>query len=581
MSKQPDPSQAALPRPDSVLPSSAEPLEPPAPVIPKLKTVAPQDRRSKEATEDSGAFPVLSRRRLVRDPANPFAIDGITKDPVDIALVRQAVTVDEEPDQQLKLTLRERIAQNRFPVSSLLISTTFHLAIFLTLALLVFHWEKPQPQISVVATIDSTPIPETPEQADTRTLDIEAPVEDVSPVDMEFDATSVDDQVNAAESESMTPNVVNNDAKPVPTEQVQPVENANLPVGGGLEGRESNSRAMLAAKLGGTRESEMAVELGLKWIVAHQYNDGSWRFFHDNGNCGGACGNEGTQESATAATGLALMSLMGAGYTHRFGPYQEEVKKGIDYLIKKMRVSPRGGSLVSGSKGMYAHAIATIALSEALTMTKDTGLIHPVEKARKYIETAQHKAGGWRYDPGEVGDMTVTGWQLMALKSCEISGFKTGKITYQLAEDFVDSLGSSSGCYGYQAPGENPTTTAVGILSKMYLGAELHQGGLQQGTRFLADHGPSKHDMYFNYYATQVLHHRSDPDWPKWNQTMRDYLVTTQDQGNSHRAGSWYFSDMHGQVGGRLYTTAMSVMILEVYYRYLPLYDKDVLKTID
>ena len=577
MTKQPDPSRASLPRHGSALPSTIGPTETPAPIAPKLKTLAPRRRNSSDS-ENEDEFPELKRRKQNRSPS-PFAIDGPSKQPVDVGLLQQAVRESSEPDEAEQITIRDRIDQNRHPMSSMLISIAVHLTLFLSLAFLAIGIERPVPQVSVIASIDSTPIPEEPLESETETVKIEAPIENESPIEMAYDATSVEDKIDAAEAEAVSPNLVNNDTDPTPAENLQPVESGTLPTGGGLEGREATARAQLAGQRGGTRASEQAVENGLKWIVAHQRKDGSWRFFHDDGKCDGACGNEGTQEASTAATGLALMAILGAGYTHRAGPYQEEVQKGINFLIDKTKFSARGGRIVSGSKGMYAHAIATIALSEALAMTDDTGLVNIVEQARKYIETAQHKAGGWRYDAGEVGDMTVTGWQLMALKSCEMSGFQTGKITFQLAEDFVDALESSSGGYGYQSPGENPTTTAIGILSKMYLGADLKHGGLERGTRFLADHGPSQSNVYYNYYATQVLHHRHDPDWPAWNKKMRDYLVNTQDQSDTHRAGSWYFPDPHGQVGGRLYTTAMSVMILEVYYRYLPLYDEKALNT--
>ena len=273
------------------------------------------------------------------------------------------------------------------------------------------------------------------------------------------------------------------------------------------------------------------------------------------------------------------MSILGAGYTHRVGPYQKEVQKGLDYLERSMRVTRNGGDLKQGANGMYSHAIATIALSEAFVMTQDTGLIQHIEAARKYIETAQHQKGGWRYVPGRPGDMTVTGWQLMALKSCELGGARTGELVWERANDFIHTLGSSSGCFGYQKPEENPTTTAVGILSLMYMGADLKDHSLEMGARFIADHGPSKTDVYFNYYAAQVLHHRADESWPEWNEEMRDYLVKTQDRSNRHSAGSWYFPDKHGSVGGRLYTTAMAVMTLEVYYRFMPLYVEDAVKT--
>lgn len=579
MTKQPDPSRSSQLRHGSVPPLG--PSDPSSPVVPKLATVTPKPTRRGTTSAADAQAPTAHKDNPKQDRPSilPTSIGAQAPAPVDVDLIRQSTlgeTLDEAP-----LTISDTIQRNRHPVSSVLVSCIVHLIIFLALAFLALGLEKPNPQISVIATVDSTPIAEKPVVPDTETVKIELPVENVSPIEMKFDESSIADNVNAAESEAVSPNVVNNESQPVPSEKIEVVAKSNLPTGGGLEGRESSSRARLASQRGGSRASELAVELGLKWIVAHQRRDGSWRFRHDDGQCDGECGNEGTQEATTAATGLALMALLGAGYTHQVGPYQTEVRNGLSYLVKKIRISPRGGSLVSGSKGMYAHAIATIALSEALTMTNDTGLVGPVQEARKYIQTAQHKAGGWRYDPGEMGDMTVTGWQLMALKSCEMSGFPTGAVTYELAEDFIDSLSSTSGAYGYQEPGENMTTTAIGVLSKMYLGAALQPGGLEQGARMIADHGPSDHDVYFNYYATQVLHHRHDQGWAKWNQKMRDHLINSQDQSSTHRSGSWYFTDPHGQVGGRLYTTAMSVMILEVYYRYLPLYDDDVLKPVN
>jgi hypothetical protein len=98
-------------------------------------------------------------------------------------------------------------------------------------------------------------------------------------------------------------------------------------------------------------------------------------------------------------------------------------------------------------------------------------------------------------------------------------------------------------------------------------------GGLEMGAGYIFDQGPSKSDIYFNYYATQVLHHLQGPNWKTWNLEMREFLINSQVKSADHDAGSWYFEDKHGRVGGRLYTTAMAVMTLEVYYRFLPLYE--------
>jgi len=80
--------------------------------------------------------------------------------------------------------------------------------------------------------------------------------------------------------------------------------------------------------------------------------------------------------------------------------------------------------------------------------------------------------------------------------------------------------------------------------------------------------------MYYNYYATQVMRHCEGERWKKWNSVMRDQLVKSQTQ-KGHETGSWYMGSGHvTDRGGRLYCTSMGTMILEVYYRHLPIYRK-------
>ena len=222
---------------------------------------------------------------------------------------------------------------------------------------------------------------------------------------------------------------------------------------------------------------------------------------------------------------------------------------------------------------MYAQGIATIALCEAYGMTRDESLRQPAQQAIDFICWAQHSAGGWRYYPGQPGDTTVLGWQMMALKSASMAGLDVPSPVVMLAERFLDSVQSGGGAYyGYITPAKSTGPTAVGLLIRMYTGWDHYDPRLQRGVAFLANEGPSKTDMYFNYYATQVLHHYGGPAWTAWNDQMRDYLVRSQ-AATGHERGSWFFNDQHGVKGGRLYTTAMCTMILEVYYRHMPLYE--------
>ncbi|MEX0818363.1 MAG: prenyltransferase/squalene oxidase repeat-containing protein, partial [Pirellulaceae bacterium] len=193
------------------------------------------------------------------------------------------------------------------------------------------------------------------------------------------------------------------------------LEATNTPTGGGFEGRTPEHRARLVAARGGTPASEEAVEQGLSWLAAHQRQDGSWRLNHQEGPCDGRCPHPGTVGTSTGATALALLPFLGAGYTHQQGKYKDVVADGLYYLTGRMIETRHGGDLQEGT--MYSQGIAAIALCEAYAMTGDEELKPYAQKAVDFIVRAQHPRGGWRYVPGAPGDTTVTGWQVMALKS--------------------------------------------------------------------------------------------------------------------------------------------------------------------
>jgi hypothetical protein len=135
--------------------------------------------------------------------------------------------------------------------------------------------------------------------------------------------------------------------------------------------------------------------------------------------------------------------------------------------------------------------------------------------------------------------------------------------------------------YGYTGPGQGDGTTAVGLLCRMYLGWKQDNPVLKRGVESLSRKGPSRVNMYYNYYATQVMRqYCGDPGseghemWEKWNASLRDALVRSQEK-TGHAKGSWVMKGDHGsEKGGRLYCTSMATMILEVYYRHMPIYGK-------
>lgn len=344
--------------------------------------------------------------------------------------------------------------------------------------------------------------------------------------------------------------------------------------------RDPRVRSEVVRREGGTTQTEAAVARGLRWISRHQNDDGSWSLhrFNQTHQCNGQCGGHGGVHSDTSGTAMALMAMLGAGQTHTSGIYRDQVSKGLRWLIEHQKPDGDLRAHSAGNSGMYAHGQAAIVLCDAFKLTGDESLREPAQKAIDFICEAQHPQGGWRYSPGEPGDLSVVGWQLMAIHSAKSAYLTVPKRNQNQAGHFLDLVRADKvgGLYSYTPQsGPTPTMTAEGLLSRMYLGWDARKPGLKVGVDFLIDnHLPSSsyRNMYYWYYGTQVMHHWGGDPWEKWNTAMREMLVTSQET-SGHAAGSWS-PDVcpHGGAGGRLYVTALATCTLEVYYRYAPLY---------
>jgi hypothetical protein len=348
-------------------------------------------------------------------------------------------------------------------------------------------------------------------------------------------------------------------------------------------GRQGAAKAKLVRRGGGSVQSEQAVELGLDWLVRHQRSDGSWSLNHKPQCQGKGCPADAHMDSDTAATGLALLPLLGAGQTHLDkGRYQTSVDKGIKWLLK---VQKPDGDLWTGGGGtthMYSHAIGAMAICEAYGITRDPRLKGPAERAIKFIIDAQSPSnGGWRYNPGEAGDTSVLGWQMFALRSAHIAGLDVPPRTIAGAIDYLDAAAADEGRTTYAYQPKNKATavmTAEALLIRQYIGWGKNYPPMRKGAeKVAADLFRTKErNVYYWYYATQLMHNLGGSNWKKWNLMVRDGLVAMQVKGDGCDRGSWDphkpLADRWGAQAGRHFTTAMSVMILEVYYRYLPIY---------
>ncbi len=408
----------------------------------------------------------------------------------------------------------------------------------------------------------------------------------------EFELSSVDSPVNAEPLDAnlevpepindveqllnvALPELVKVDMATTPGEE--PALNLSaIPFGitNGLKGRSGELKAALLSKFGGNSDTEEAVDLGLKWLARQQKSNGSWSLV-------GPYSDGGVSENVTAATAMALNAFLGAGSTPKAGKYQENVRLGLSFLVRKQNEDGYFPDAREPSRQqMYAQAIATITVAEAYGMTNDSQLRVAAQKAITFAEWSQSPLRGWRYEPREDADVSVTGWFVMALETGKMAGLTVDEVKLQQVNEFLDSVAySDQSRYAYD--GFEPpslTMTAEGLLCRIYLGwPRTHPALMKAISNDLLTSAPSANDtdysVYYWYYATQVLHHVGGGSWEQWNRAMRRAIPALQERAGAE-AGSWSASrDAFGAAGGRLYTTCLNLYCLEVYYRHLALFD--------
>jgi hypothetical protein len=360
--------------------------------------------------------------------------------------------------------------------------------------------------------------------------------------------------------------------------------------------RAADARRQAAQQYGGDSDTEAAVDAALLWLKAAQDPQGFWDA--DRFGAGretktlGEDRNGTGRESDTGMTGLAMLAFLGAGNTHVEGDFQDTMRNAAAYLLRtQMPSGDLSGPRQVGSDRsvyfarMYCHGMATLALAELYAMTGDPQLLPGLTKAAEYTLRAQNtRTGGWRYQARETndpGDLSQFGWHAMSLNSCANGGFRFPSETRTRFAKFLDmvSAGKHGGLAVYRpVPGQTPTAamTAEALASRLLLGIPVSVEAEQEAKSMLLANlpGHSEDNLYYWYYATIAMFQYQDHDWERWNEALKTQLLNSQVASGSEQAGSWNPTCVWSGYGGRVYSTAMACMCLEVYYRFLPMYQR-------
>lgn len=323
-----------------------------------------------------------------------------------------------------------------------------------------------------------------------------------------------------------------------------------------FEGRPSRD---VVYALGGSDESEGSVSSSLAWLTRNQEADGRWSSEKHGGK----------KDCDVAPTAMALLCYYGWGMKHNVDcEYLKPVKNGIAWLVGQIKANGN----VQDSGQMYAQGIAAIALCEAYGVTRDPALLLPCSNVVNFIAHVQGGNGGWGYN-GPGNDLSVSGWQYTALQSAKMVGIPFPSNAITRADKFLEFMsgGEYGGIYGYNGPNQpqSPAMSAVGMFCRQLQKVPPTDDRMKESALFLRTTAKIE-DFYCMYYTTLALYQHQGEAWEEWNKRLKEVLVPAQVK-TGPDAGSWSGGG-HPATGGRVLTTAMAGLSLEVYYRFLPMY---------
>ncbi len=314
-------------------------------------------------------------------------------------------------------------------------------------------------------------------------------------------------------------------------------------------------------------KSEMAVIKGLRWLQQNQNPDGSWG-----------------ESTRGGMTGLALLCLLGHGATPESQEFGLTVNKAVQWILDNGAKNEGRLHMASSfnKNGVYEHAICAYALGEYYAITHDERVKEVFKQSIDYIVQGQGPGGGWMYSYDKTADdLDVSGWQIQALKAAHLGQFNLPGVDQALdkALAYIERVKGAKGGYGYRGPADDYSVTGVGILCGLFWKGE--RGLVRKGMEWALDETEktypvkykSEHaDLYAWYYYTQACLMFGGSAWTKWNHWFQDEICDVQNTDGSWPVpgGKSIGIQSSASKAGQVYRTTLCILMLEVFYRYMP-----------
>ena len=304
-----------------------------------------------------------------------------------------------------------------------------------------------------------------------------------------------------------------------------------------------------------------AVNKGLAWL-AKEVNSGNWM------NGGG---------DSIAISALAGLAFLADGSLPNDGRYGRESQKIMEHVLKNCQESGLVAAQ-NNSQPMYGHGFATLYLAEVYGMSPRPDVGEKLHNAvRLIVNTQQPNVGGWRYQALPVdSDISVTICQIMALRAARNAGIKVPNATIDNAIQYVKKSQEPDGGFRYviSSGGSGYPRSAAGVAALYYMrtGNDFTEE-IKRGVDYLKARIPGGaggagdgegNFFYANYYATQAMFMFGGAPWEAYWPGIRKVLLGKQDKASGNWSGE----------SGTVYATSMSLIMLQVPNRLLPILQK-------
>lgn len=336
-------------------------------------------------------------------------------------------------------------------------------------------------------------------------------------------------------------------------------------------------------------DTAAAIQRGIDWLLAHQDDDGRWdadEFVRHDEDA--PTGGPGNAVHDVAVTGLALLALAREGTAARSDPRHDPLLRGAHWLALQQQENGILGTNTAHDF-VYGHAIATLGLWATAAATGSAEARDAAANGVKYLSSHRNPYGVWRYQPRDNdNDTSVTTWAAMACLAGRELGEPIDAESLQNTSTWFRLVTDAAGRAGYTRAGEPssrdvrnaslfpPSTgeamTAAAVWCRQCLGdTPAKEPQLVAGRDLLAKKPPEwkpaegKVDYCYWFFGSEAMRRLGGEGAAQWQRAVAAALLQGQRKDGT-AAGSWDPVDPWGDIGGRLYATAMAVLALQARY---------------